>query len=139
MVITLEKKEYLCRYHNIEEKIIKKKAYIAFCIEKAGSIPGPCYGEKINNPNPSTEAPFVKWIYRRIDAEAELKVLIDNAALVKAEIEATIARMINEEERRVLILHYIDWLPWSEIEDAMFQSKSSLMRLHRRALDNLVL
>jgi len=138
-VITLEKKEYLCRYHNIEEKIIKKKAYIAFCEEKAKSIPGPIYDDMPHSPNPNTEAPFVKWVFRRIDAEAELKVLLDNAAMVKAEIEATIARMINEEERRVLILHYIDWLPWSEIENAMFQSKSSLMRLHRRALDNLVL
>ena len=138
-MISLDKKEYLCRYHNLEVRIEKKKAYIDFCEEKARSIPGPVYDDMPHSPNPSTEAPFVKWVLRRIDAEAELKVLLDEAAVIKADTEATISKMINEEERRVLILHYIDWLPWSEIEDAMYQSKSSLMRLHRRALDNLVL
>ena len=62
-----------------------------------------------------------------------------SASVVKVEIESSISKMMNEDERLVLTLHYLDWLSWSEIEDAMYASKSTLMRLHRRALDNLVL
>lgn len=36
----LEKKECLCRYHNLEIKIEKKKAYIDFCNETASLITG---------------------------------------------------------------------------------------------------
>ena len=135
----MEKKEYLCRYHNLIEKIDKKKAYIAFCEEKAKSIPGQDFSVERVDHTPSYEAPFVKWVLRGLDAERELKDLEEAASKVKNEIESTISKMINEDERMVLILHYIDWLSWTEIEDAMFASKSTLMRLHRRALDNLVL
>ena len=47
----MDKINYLCRYHNLIEKMEKKKEYIAFCNERAGSIPGPSYGERINNPS----------------------------------------------------------------------------------------
>ena len=135
----MDKKEFLCRYHNLIEKIDKKKAYIAFCEERAQSIPGQDFSIERVDHTPSYEAPFVKWVLRGLDAERELKNLEEAASKVKNEIESTISKMINEDERTVLILHYIDWLSWAEIEDAMYASKSTLMRLHRRALENLVL
>jgi len=137
--MNLEKKEYLCRYHNLIEKIEKKKQYIAFCEERSHSIPGQDFSQERVDCSPSYEAPFVKWVLRGLDAERELKELEASASAVKGEIESSISKMVNEDERLVLILHYIDWLSWSEIEDAMYASKSTLMRLHRRALDNLVL
>ena len=139
MVVVLDKKEFLCRYHNLIERIEKKKHYIAFCEERAKSIPGQDFSVERVDHTPSYEAPFVKWVLRGLDAERELKDLEVDAANVKEEIESCISKMEHEDERRVLTFHYIDWLSWAEIEDAMFASKSSLMRLHRRALDNLVL
>jgi DNA-directed RNA polymerase specialized sigma subunit len=76
---------------------------------------------------------------RGLDAERELKDLEAKASVVKVKIELSIANVIDEDERLVLTLHYIDWLSWSEIEKVIYASKSTLMRLHRRALDNLVL
>ena len=137
--MNLEKKEYLCRYHNLIEKIERKKQYIAFCEERSHSIPGQDFSQERVDCTPSYEAPFVKWVLRGLDAERELKELEASASLVKGEIESSISKMMNEDERLVLTLHYLDWLSWSEIEDAMYASKSTLMRLHRRALDNLVL
>ena len=137
--MNLEKKEYLCRYHNLIEKIERKKQYIAFCEERSHSIPGQDFSQERVDCTPSYEAPFVKWVLRGLDAERELKELEASASVVKVEIESSISKMINEDERLVLTLHYLDWLSWSEIEDAMYASKSTLMRLHRRALDNLVL
>ena len=137
--MNLEKKEYLCRYHNLIEKIERKKQYIAFCEERSHSIPGQDFSQERVDCTPSYEAPFVKWVLRGLDAERELKELEASASVVKVEIESSISKMMNEDERLVLTLHYLDWLSWSEIEDAMYASKSTLMRLHRRALDNLVL
>jgi hypothetical protein len=135
----LDKKEYLSRYHNLIERIEKKKQYIAFCEERPQSIPGQDFSQERVDCTPSYEAPFVKWVLRGLDAERELKELGSKASIVKDEIESTISKMIDEDEKLLLTLHYIDWLSWSEIENAMYASKSSLIRLHRRALDNLVL
>lgn len=90
------------------EKIEKKKEYIAFCNERAGSIPGPSYGERMNNPSPSLEAPFVKWVYRAIDAEGKLKRLEEKAKSARQEIETSIAALEDETLQMILIYRYID-------------------------------
>ena len=72
----MDRIEFLSGYHNLEIKIQKKREYIAFCEERSLAIPGPSYGEKIgSNPNQNNDAPFVKWIYKKIEAETELKEL----------------------------------------------------------------
>lgn len=130
----MDKKTYLCRYHNLLEKIQKKKEYIAFCHERAGSIPGPQYGERINNPSPSYEAPFVKWIYRGIEAEDELKELEAKAELVKQEIETAISKIEDETMQMILVYRYIDWLSWLEISNKVFWSIATVKRKHEQAI-----
>ena len=134
----MDKKTYLCRYHNLLEKIQKKKEYIAFCHERAGSIPGPSYGERVNNPSPSYEAPFVKWIYRAIDAEAELKDLEAKAELAKQEIETVISKLGDEDLQMILIYRYIDWLSWIEISNKIYCSLASIYRKHNEAIEKLI-
>lgn len=134
----MDKKTYLCRYHNLLEKIQKKKDYIAFCHERAGSIPGPQYGERINNPSPSYEAPFVKWIYRGIESEDELKELETKAELAKHEIETVISKLGDEDLQMILIYRYIDWLSWIEISNKIYCSLASVYRKHNEALEKLI-
>lgn len=134
----MDKKTYLCRYHNLLEKIQKKKDYIAFCHERAGSIPGPQYGERINNPSPSYEAPFVKWIYRGIEAEDEFKELETKAELAKHEIETVISKLGDEDLQMILIYRYIDWLSWIEISNKIYCSLASVYRKHNEALEKLI-
>lgn len=134
----MDKKTYLCRYHNLLEKIQKKKEYIAFCHERAGSIPGPSYGERVNNPSPSYEAPFVKWIYRAIDAESELKDLETKAELAKQEIETVISKLGDEDLQMILIYRYIDWLSWIEISNKIYCSLASIYRKHNEAIEKLI-
>ena len=133
----MDKKTYLCRYHNILEKIEKKKQYIDFCNERASSIPGPCYGERINNPSPSYEAPFVRWIYKGIEAEEELEELEKKAGLVRMEIEKAINTVKDEELQMILTYRYIDWLTWDEICGRIYCSISSVKRKHEKALATL--
>jgi len=130
----MDKINYLCRYHNLIEKIEKKKEYIAFCNERAGSIPGPSYGERINNPSPSHDAPFVKWVYRAIDAEEELKRLEDKARDAKQEIETAIAKLEDETLQMILIYRYIDWLTWNEIATRVYYSDKTVRRKHDLAI-----
>ena len=98
----MDKIKFLCKYHNLQIQIAKKKEYIAFCEERSNSIPGPCYDKIGTNPSPNFDAPFVKWIYRRIDAEAELKELEENATKVKMEIEDSISKLNDPDMERIL-------------------------------------
>jgi len=135
----MDKKEYLSRYHNLQLRIGKKKEYIAFCRERADSIPGPCYGERVGtNPNRNTEAPFEKWILRALDAEHELKDLEAKAEKVKSEIESSIAKLEDETMQMILVYRYIDWLTWIEISNKIYCSLASVYRNHREAIEKLI-
>lgn len=134
----MDKINYLCRYHNLIEKMEKKKEYIAFCNERAGSIPGPSYGERMNNPSPSHEAPFVKWVYSAIDAEGELKKMEEKAKSARQEIETSIAGLEDETLQMILIYRYIDWLSWTEISNKVYCSLASVYRKHRDAIEKLI-
>lgn len=133
----MDKKTYLCRYHNLLEKIEKKQEYIDFCHERAGAIPGMSYGDRVNNPSRSNEAPFVKWIYRAVEAEEELKQLEEKARKAKMEIETAIASLEDETLQMILIYRYIDWLAWSEIATKVYFSDKTVRRKHDLAIELL--
>lgn len=134
----MDKKTYLCRYHNIQEQIEKKKRYIEFCDERASAIPGPVYGERINNPSPSFEAPFVRWIFKGIEAEEELEELEKKLKIVKMEIEKAINSIQDEELQMILTYRYIDWLTWDEICGRIYCSLASVKRKHDKAINELI-
>lgn len=130
----MDKKSYLCRYHNLLEKIEKKKQYLDFCDERASSTPGPSYGERINNPNPNTEAPFVRWVFKKIETEEEIEELKKQLKEVKIQIEIAINSVQDEELQMILTYRYIDWLSWSEIGLKIFYSDKTIRRKHDQAL-----
>lgn len=131
----MDKKTYLCRYHNILEKIEKKKQYIDFCEERANSIPGPKYDDMPRNPNVNTEAPFVRWIFKRIETEEELEELEKKLAIVKMEIEKAINTVKEEDLQMILTYRYIDWLTWSEIAAKVYYSDKTIRRKHDQAIE----
>ena len=135
----MDKIKFLCKSHNLQIQIEKKKEYISFCEERSHSIPGPCYDKIGTNPSPSLEAPFVKWIYRRIDAEAELKELEETATAAKIEVEDAISKLDDPDMERVLIYRYIDWKSWREISEKMYYSSTTVRRKHEEAIAKLPL
>lgn len=130
----MDKKTYLCRYHNLLEKIEKKKQYLTFCDERASSTPGPNYGERINNPNPNTEAPFVRWVFKKIETEEEIEELEKKLTEVKIQIEIAINTVQDEELQMILTYRYIDWLTWSDIGSKIFSSDKTIRRKHDQAV-----
>jgi len=133
----MDKKTYLCRYHNLLEKIQKKKEYIAFCDERASSIPGQDFTTPRVDHTPSYEAPFVKWVLKAADAKRELEALEEQCSKVKAEIETMIAKLDDETLQMILVYRYIDWLPWIEISNKVFWSIATVKRKHEQAIEML--
>lgn len=119
----MDKKEYLSRYHNLIEKIERKKQYIAFCEKQSHAISGRDFSVERVDYTPSLEAPFVKWIMRGLDDERELKDLEAKASVVKVEIESTIVKLDDDKHQFLLFYRYIDWLTWEEIQDRLFISQ----------------
>lgn len=113
----MDKKEYLSRYHNLIERIERKKQYIAFCEEQSHSIPGQDFSVERVDHTPSFEAPFVKWVIRGLDAERELKDLEAKASVAKVEIESAIVKLDDDKLQFLLVYRYINWLTWEEIVD----------------------
>lgn len=67
-----------------------------------------------------------EWAGREADALRKMQ-----------EIEATIDRLEDAQQRRVLKLHYIDGMRWAEIPDAMHYGIDNIYRLRRLALKHL--
>ena len=133
----MDKKEFLCRYHNLQLRIEKLKDYIEFCHERSVSVGSPVYDGMPHSPNRPTEAPFVKWVYKALDAEQELKDLEAKLEVVRTEIETAISKLENEEYQQLLMYRYIDCLVWSEIEQKMFVSTTTRKRWHEKAIELL--
>ncbi len=127
-------KEYLCRYHNILEKINIKKEYIEFCKEREMSISSPTFDAMPKSPNFNTEAPFVKWIIKRKQAEDELVVLRNEAERIKLETEKTIMELNDETYEMILIMRYLDWMKWNDIADRLYCSAATIKRKHEKAI-----
>ena len=133
----MDKKTYLCRYHNLLEKIQKKKEYIVFCDERASSIPGQDFTTPRVDHTPSYEAPFVKWVIKAADAKRELESLEEQCTIVKAEIEMVISKLEDETLQMILVYRYIDWMTWSEIAAKVYWSIATVKRKHEIAIEML--
>ncbi|MBP5343351.1 DUF1492 domain-containing protein [bacterium] len=131
----MDKKTYLCRYHNILEKIEKKKRYIKFCQERASSPPGLDFTIPRVDHTPSNDAYFVRWVFKEIEAEEELEELEKKLETVKMEIERSINTVKDEELQMLLTYRYIDWLTCDEICVKIFCSIESVKRKHERAIE----
>ncbi|MBR5990442.1 MAG: hypothetical protein IK034_01220 [Bacilli bacterium] len=133
----MDKKTFLCRYHNILEKIERKKEYIAFCDERSHSIPTQDFTQPKVDSTPSGTAPFVRWLYKKMEAEEELAELKKEADTIKSEIEAAIATIGDEFLEMLLVYRYIDWLTWPRIWEKLYISESTQRRWHAKALEKM--
>ena len=131
----MDKKTYLSRYHNLVLKMNHLKNDINRCQELADCIPGPKYDAMPRNPNRNADAPFVKWILRKIENEHELERLEPEAERLRNETLDAIANIGDTELESVLIHRYIYWKSWNEISDLIFASSSTVRRLHNKAME----
>ena len=132
-----EKVKFLCEYHNLEEKIknhLNRAALYRKCADEPNS---PQYGPRAKPSNPNTEAPFMKWIKKADDEDRAAEKLKPLLLEAKQRIISVITTLNDTELSNLLILRYIYWLSWKEIQDELYLSESTRKRKHRAAITML--
>lgn len=89
------------------------------------------------SPNIDTEAPFVKWMIKRKTAEDELKELVKKSNLIKQETEKTIMALNDESYEMILVMRYLDWMTWEDIESRLYCSAATIKRKHEKAIPKM--
>lgn len=126
--------DYLKQYKRTLDKIEKKKELAEEYERLAASTPPIVFDRVGTNPNRNTEAPFVKWVYKKIEVEEELKILTEKANHIRNEILNTICEVENETYQRILINRYIDISDWESIASKNYLAISTVYRFHRQAI-----
>ena len=131
-------KEYLEQIRELEHKIYCMKLRSEYYDKMSLSIPGPTYGEKIgSNPNRNTEAPFMKWLFKKDEIDREIIKLVEKLNSLKAEALVKIEALENEDYKTILVKRYIEGCKWDDIADLICVLKSTVKRWHEEALHSL--
>ena len=134
----MDSKEYLEQIRKLEHKIYCMKLRSEYYNTMSLSIPGPTYGEKIgSNPNRNTEAPFLRWLFKKDEIDREIGKLEEKLNSLKAEAIVKIETLENEDYKTILIKRYIEGCKWEEIANLIYVSKSTVKRWHEEALHSL--
>lgn len=133
----MDVKEYLCRYHVTEEKILKLQQIVAEYLRLANTIPGVNLDQIRVDGTRRLDAPFEKWILKALDDELLIEELKKQLPLIKCEIISLIDELEEKEYKMILIHRYIDWLSWTEISQKLYYSSSKIRRMHDKALEEI--
>jgi len=133
----MDVKEYLCRYHVTEEKILKLQQIVAEYLRLANTIPGVNLDQIRVDGTRKLDAPFEKWILKALDDELLIEELKKQLPLIKCEIISLIDELEDKEYKMILIHRYIDWLSWTEISQKLYYSSSKIRRMHDKALEEI--
>ena len=76
---------------------------------------------------------------RIVDAQREIEARIGEIAQAEREAMELIYRLEDERMRAILLYRYVDKLSWPEIADRMHYCREYIVRLHRQALNQLVI
>lgn len=130
-------KEYLSQIQKLEYKISRMKLRAEEYERLSASIPGPNYdGIRVDGTR-SNDAPFVKWLMKKLDLEQEIKALEEKLDNLKAEIMMCIEQLENEDYKNVLVMHYIKGMPWTEIADRLYVAERTIYRWNTNALQEI--
>ena len=135
----MDVKEYLCRYHVTEEKILKLQQIVAEYLRLANTIPGVNLDQIRVDGTRKLDAPFEKWILKALDDELLIEELKRQLPFIKCEIISLIDELEDKEYKMILIHRYIDWLSWTEISEKLYYSSSKIRRMHDKALEELTI
>ena len=133
----MDVKEYLCRYHVTEEKILKLQQIVAEYLRLANTIPGVNLDQIRVDGTRKLDAPFEKWILKALDDELLIEELKKQLPLIKCEIISLIDELEEKEYKMILIHRYIDWLSWTDISQKLYYSSSKIRRMHDKALEEI--
>lgn len=127
-------KEYLEQIRKLEHEIRCMKMRSEYYDEMSLSVPGPCLNREGSSGTRNLEAPFVKWLNKKFEIDAEIEKKETELKNLKAEALLKIEAMDNEDYKCILIERYFNHLNWDEIAAKVFVSRSTVKRWHECAL-----
>lgn len=132
-------KEYLKRAYLLDKQINVEIQELEQLRNMRGTIQGCSYGEKVgSNPNRNTEALFIKTIEKIWEYEQKIDAKIDKLVDLCSEINASIEKMENPEERLLLKYRYLKNESWEDIAYELYVSYRTVHRIHASALNNFI-
>lgn len=126
-------KEYLNQAYRLEQRIRLQKERLDELRDLASS-PASSGFEEHYNPNQPTEAPFVKTLHKVMDLEEKVNDELQKLIKLQAEIQATINKVPNMDERLVLTYRYIKNMSWEQIGSRLYVDERTVRRWHNRGL-----
>ena len=131
-------KEYLNQAYRLEQRIKLHKERLDELRDLSCS-PGSLGFEEHFNPNRSTEAPFVKTLYKIMELEEKVNAELQLLLKLQVEVQETIDRLTDMDERLVLTYRYLKNMSWSQIGDQLYVDERTVRRWHNRALSHIKL
>lgn len=114
--------------------ISRQKELIDYYETMSYSLGGIDYSKEPIDCTKNNDAPFVKWIYKKIEAEEVLKQLEKELEQMLGNFSIELESLENPDHRRILSYRYVLNKSWDEIPEIMHYSKSNVYKLHREAL-----
>ncbi len=127
-------KEYLRQAYRLDNRIHSDIAEVENLRELAGSVGSVGFEERVNNPNRSAEAPFVKCLEKMWELEAKIDKETEKLISLKAQIRDVISKVTDVDEQMVLRYRYIHNMSWEQIGNEMYVDERTVRRWHGQAL-----
>lgn len=121
----------------LKNKISKCKELIDYCDRMSLSLGGQSFDVELVDHTRNFEAPFVKWIYKRIENEEKLKVLENEYSKVETKLNDYLLSFDEADEIKIIAMRYLQGYEWITIQNELFMSESMMFRTHRKALNRL--
>lgn len=131
-------KEYLHQAYRLDHRINSDIEELNRLREMSSSISSPQLTERVQTPR-STEAPFVRCIYKIMELEEKINAEVDLYVDLKTEIRSVIEKVENTDEQMVLRYRYIHNMTWEQIGDELNADRTTVYRWHNTALRHVVL
>ena len=129
-------RQYLGQAYRLDQRINSKLTQLALLRGNAMNLTANLKEISIQTSHDNTK--MEKTILKIIDQERELDEEIDRLVDLKAEIKKVIDGVENIEYRLILELRYLCFRSWEEIAVEMDYSIDNVFRIHRKALEMVV-
>lgn len=111
---------------------------IGYCEMMAAATPGMNFDSEMVDKPRNLDAPFVKWVYKKIELEEKLKNIDEEFCKACTLLDAYLNLLDGVKEMMVVSLRYELGKSWAEVADELHFSESTLYRTHRSAMLKLI-
>lgn len=129
--------EKLNEIQKLKYKIEKQMSLIAYYDQMSFSLGGCDFTIERVDCTRNLDAPYVKWIYKKLDAEQKLKEMTRKLKSMINEMTDIIDLIENIDYRMILTFRYVLSKEWLEISETMHLSLSTTYRYHKKGLEEI--